>query len=296
MNVAAGRTDVHADRRSRRWCFTINNYDDADLARLAAFDLSRKPNIRYLVYGRELGSANQTPHLQGFIIYDKHQRFGTVKRDLGGNKVHLEIALGSDAEASEYCKKEGDFTELGELRDGRGRQGHRSDLSDVKDVLDQGGTLADVASNHFGTFVRYSRGIALAASLLDQPRDWKTQVVYLYGPTGSGKTRRAKLEADALSGGKLSWVHDPTLRWFDGYSSGSKAVIIDDFAGGVAIPFLLRLFDRYPMKVQVKGGWVEWRPRLCYVTSNYSLDHWYNDDTEHYRALIRRVEEITKIE
>ena len=45
-------------------------------------------------------------------------------------KMHMEAARGTDEEASTYCKKDGNFVEIGE-RKSMGRKGARSDLDAI---------------------------------------------------------------------------------------------------------------------------------------------------------------------
>lgn len=80
--------------------------------------------------------------------------------------------------------------------------------------------------------------------------------------------------------------------WFDGYE-GQENVLFDDFHGGVfKLPYLLKLLDRYPMRVPVKGGFVQWKPRRIFITSNIDPDLWFsNANREHVAALNRRFTE-----
>jgi hypothetical protein len=71
-------------------------------------------------------------------------------------------------------------------------------------------------------------------------------------------------------------------------------VLIDDFNGDeYAITFMLRLLDRYPMQVPVKGGFRQWSPSVILVTSNIHPRDWYADATQAHRdALLRRITDI----
>lgn len=50
------------------------------------------------------------------------------------------------------------------------------------------------------------------------------------------------------------------------------------------------------MKVPVKGGFANWKPKIIYMTSNKDPDkEWYmNCAPEHKAALMRRIKTITK--
>lgn len=92
--------------QSRHWVFTLNNYNDEDEATIQAL-----AGVDYLVYGRETGEAG-TPHLQGFISFTNRKRFLQVRNLLGG-RAHVERMLGTANQAATYCKKDGDFFEVG---------------------------------------------------------------------------------------------------------------------------------------------------------------------------------------
>lgn len=94
---------------AKNWVFTINNWTADDEIRLEnAFNF-----CNYLVYGREIGDSG-TPHLQGFMQLKDRKRMSQVKH-LIGSRVHVEVARGTAQQASNYCKKDEDFTEFGHL-------------------------------------------------------------------------------------------------------------------------------------------------------------------------------------
>jgi hypothetical protein len=64
---------------------------------------------------------------------------------------------------------------------------------------------------------------------------------------------------------------DCTGQWFDGYDK-HEDVIFDDMDVDTKLPraLFLKLFDRYPMKVPVKGGFRDWVPKRVFITSNDS--------------------------
>lgn len=127
----------------RRWCFTLNNYTAEDETAIIA------TSNKYMVYGREIG-ANGTPHLQGFIVLPKPQRLSGVQRIL--SRAHWEPANGTDTQASEYCKKDGDFVEQGTLKK---NQGARTDLKRIYELIADGTAETVIAESYPEQYSRY---------------------------------------------------------------------------------------------------------------------------------------------
>lgn len=52
--------------------------------------------------------------------------------------------------------------------------------------------------------------------------------------------------------------------------------------------FLL-ITDRYPHKINVKGGWRNWKPRKIYITTNYNGwpggGNWFKDEAAVWRRI-----------
>lgn len=124
---------------------------------------------------------------------------------------------------------------------------------------------------------------------LEPQRDWAPEVYWFYGPTGSGKTRKAfELCEDP-------WISDQGLRWWDGYD-GHEDVIIDDFRKDFCkFHELLRILDRYPYRVEVRGGSRQLLARRIFITSLYSPEETYHM-REDIGALTRRITEVRRFE
>lgn len=137
--------------QSKRWCFTLNNYDDGAVRDLVAL----AQECQYLVFGRET-AASGTPHLQGFVIFQSNHRAAAAKRKIN-ERAHVETARGTSKQASDYCKKEGNFEEFGELP---ANQGKRTDFEDLKTwVVEHPSkpTAAEIAAEFGHLYIKYGR-------------------------------------------------------------------------------------------------------------------------------------------
>jgi len=148
------------------YCATLNNYTPADVAVL------RTPSTKlaYIIVGHEVG-ATGTPHLQIYFQLEKQCKMSTIK-NWGGpwGRMHFEAARGTDVEASDYCKKDGNFFELGS-RKTMGRKGARNDLESVKESITEGKSYDDICDEHFNQSARYHTFIRQRV----QARDSKKQ-------------------------------------------------------------------------------------------------------------------------
>lgn len=258
--------DVGPTRRSRGWCFTLNNFLEADLDEVKAFIQSH----RYGIFQQERGE-NGTLHLQGYVYAEQAISFNTVRRMCGG-RAHWESAHGTAEENRVYCSKEStrvpgtEFWEHGECP----RQGRRSDMSGAIGAVLSGQSLEFISAQWPDEWVKYHRGLCSLRTIHSTPRNWITDVWWLYGPTGSGKTRFAADECERL--GTVPFWKMGRNKWWDGYD-GHESVIIDDFRlDHFAFDYILRLFDRYPMRVETKGGVVQFVARRIYVTTPHDVE------------------------
>lgn len=265
----------------RNFCATINNYNDTDLQNIE--DL--KPFLDYGIVGREV-SETETPHLQCYFELHKQKRFSAVSKILP--RAHIEPRKGTSQQASDYCRKYDSSPDVyGELS----TPGARSDLDSLASRIQAGATRTELAADCPTSVLKYSRGIEALMSYSSVPRDRSTPktVRVFYGfDTGAGKTRTA---FDLM--GDTAYIWGPEQdKWFCGYDN-HKHVILDEFRGQLPYGFLLRLLDRYPMRVQVKGGSREFVADEIIITSPKHPTAWYSDlPDDRINQLLRRITEI----
>lgn len=257
--------------RNRAWCFT--SFQDTE----PTFNTEK---MKYLVYGKEICPETKKEHWQGYVEWINPQSMVGCKKILG--EVHLETRQGTAKQASDYCKKDTKYKEFGAIS----QQGKRNDLNMVAETVRNGGRIADIAVEHPEQFIKYNKGIRDYINVLDAQKKSQrdVEVIVLVGPTGCGKTRYAyenfgeDMYDLVCTGGKT---------WFDGYN-GEKTLLLDEFGkDAVNYEFLLRLLDRYPMRIEVKGGFIYAQWTRVIITSNLYINTWYpNRDIA---ALHRRI-------
>lgn len=236
----------------------------------------------YLVVGKEKG-ANGTPHLQGYVEFCNATR-GSAMRKLFGGRGHWEVRKGSPKQASDYCLKEDiEAIVYGEIS----KQGKRSELEDVSIAVLSRTPTSEIAETFPGTFMKYHKGIKALQQALMTERKAKPTVMWVWGTSGTGKTRMA------VDANESYYIKDST-QWWDGYEQ-QNTIIIDDFDRG-KWPFrdLLRLLDRYPYQGQTKGGYCHINSPLIFITCEHAPAHyWTGNDLAQIERRLDKVTELT---
>lgn len=239
--------------RRRAWCFTINNYGDGDIKQLAEL------TCRYVVYGKEKGESG-TPHLQGYMEFVSGKTLASLKKLFP--TAHFEVRRGTAKQAADYCKKDGDVYERGEIT----QQGRRSDLEGLAEVVEDARSLREVARAEPAMFIKFHKGIMAYKSAIMEPRTEPPEVWWLWGPTGIGKSKLAR----EIAGDDPRWTWAPCLKtWFQGYF-GQNTVIFEEFRFEIPFSQMLMILDRYECPVEYKGGAIEFNARRIIITSPWA--------------------------
>ena len=137
-------------------------------------------------------------------------------------------------------KKDGNFHSCGKRRE----QGSRGDLDRIRRIADEDGMRAVCMAGN----VQQIRIAEKYLSYNESGRDWKPYVTWIYGDSGTGKSKMAR----EISGEDV-YTKNVGTKWWDGYD-GHEDVIVDDFRDSWwPITYMLALLDRYPMIVEYKG-------------------------------------------
>lgn len=137
--------------RAKYWCFTLNNYTPADVDRLSA----PIPQVDYLIFGKEIAPSG-TPHLQGTVCFQSRKRLSQLVTTIG--RAHFTVTQ-LLSQSIEYCKKDGDFTEVGTIpAAGEARKERPDILEEFKNSVKEGVTdLATLREMHSAVCAQYPR-------------------------------------------------------------------------------------------------------------------------------------------
>ena len=296
----------------RNFVFTLHNYSDEDIENL----LTKLPSS-YIVFAKEIAPKTGTPHLQGYCeLEDKQLTREQIKALINNETIHIDPRYGSQRRAIAYVKtpsqvKEWDKSDPSEEnlfeKGTPKRQGARVDLVIARDWVKSGRNLDPFDPD-------YTLGVQKAYEQIQKyvPHVGnynKPRVIWHYGQGGSGKTQRAY----EISIGNVYKCDLLRYGWLDGYN-GHETIIIDDVEVNdknreMWFATLLMMTDRYPLRMNVKGTSVHYRPQLVVITSQhppYSMFGEYpalgkNDPSlwakdEQLRQLMRRIDQLVECE
>lgn len=275
------------------WCFTINKGESILLGPKLMDEF--EDIVRYAAWELEEGTTTGNLHIQGYVELKEKTSLRGICSLFPNWNAHFEPRMGTREQARDYCMgiengepKVGVLQgpwEFGEFK--AGGQGARNDLRSVANSIIAGTNIMEIALEHPVEFIKFNKGIERLHSLIQPRRNWKTEIIVLWGKSGTGKS-------------KLAWDCDPNAyekaaehTWWDGYN-GEDTIIIDDYAGELPFRYLLRLADRYPMQVQIKGGTTQFRSRRIIFTTNIHPKYWYKN--EDYATFERRITMLCEVQ
>nr|WAE42552.1 MAG: replication associated protein [Cressdnaviricota sp.] len=236
------------------------------------------PNwINYVRGQLETGSTTGYRHWQLIVSTSQPVRFSKLASYYSG---HWELTRSKSAE--QYVWKddtsvEGTRFELGTKPLNRNEA---KDWGQIKGYA-VAGNLDSIPPD---VFIRCYNQLSRISADFSRPTPIEREVFVFWGPTGTGKSRRAWDEA-----GVDAYPKDPCTKWWCGYR-GHQTVVIDEFRGLIGISHLLRWFDRYPVSVELKGSSTPFKATRIFITSNIDPAGWFPDlDPLTYAALSRRL-------
>lgn len=292
------------DSQSRKWQITINNPVDKGYThdRLKEI-LAGMKSVIYWCMADEVGE-NNTYHTHLYIQGRGGINFSTVKKRFDGG--HFEMAKGTAMQNKEYVSKtgkwekdkkhetcvEGTFEEWGEMP--VERQGARNDLADIYSMIKEGMTNYQIVEQVPDVMFRLDKLEIVRQAIRDEEfsEKWRDLYVeYIYGDTGTGKTRSVMEAYGYRNVYRVTDYQHP----FDGYM-GQDVILFEEFRSSVPLGDMLKYLDGYPVVLPCRYANRQACFTKVYIVTNIPLIEQYKniqlDYPKDYRAFLRRIHVI----
>ena len=295
---------MNQDTRHRKYILTINNPGDIWTHEKIRESLGTL-QLKYWCLADEVGLQEHTPHTHVFFAAQTSAiRFSTVKGLFP--TAHIEPAQGSSEENWAYVQKSGKwandkkadttvpgtFEEWGELP--IEHQGTRSDLAILYEYIKEGLSNFEIMEcnpDYLLSLEKIER--ARQAIREQQYREIFRQLdtVYIWGPTGTGKTRGVMERYNYVGVYRVTDYSHP----FDAYQ-GEAVLLLDEYSSNFKIRDLLNYLDGYPLSLPARYSNRVACYTKVYIISNLCLSKQYTDEQCYspatFAALLRRIGKV----
>ena len=291
---------------SRKFQLTINNPRDHgfDHNRIKAI-LKEFPGIAYWCMCDEIGEQG-TPHTHVYLATRNSVMFETVHKRFFG--AHIEQAKGSHQENRDYIRKDGKwaedakhetnlsdtFEEWGELPPDRSARESQSEQ--IMEMVNAGHSNAEILSEIPGAYnklnyIEQARQTLLEAKYRDTWRN--LEVTYIWGETGSGKTRNVMETYGYSNVYRVTDYAHP----FDSYK-GQDVILFDEFRSSLPLSAMLTYLDGYPIELPCRYANKVACFTKVYLISNIPLEQQYPnaqlDEPASWKAFLRRFTNVLR--
>lgn len=265
----------------RRVFLTWNNWQEDFETKEKAYDYFKDlPHIKAFILGFEVGDQG-TQHIQAVIQFNSAKRFSTLRKYFKNN--HIE-RIHDFNKAIDYCKKENDYLEYGEMT----TQGQRKDIELFTEAIIEGYSNMELLAEFPSQTQRYLNNIDKIRQMILAEHYSKElrpdlKVIFISGTVGVGKTRYIYDTYDILDIYRVSDYTNP----FDNYQ-GQKILVLDEYNNQLNIQLLLNILDIYPMLLPARYNdkWACYEK--VYIISNYQYNQLFDMYNDEIRKAIRR--------
>lgn len=295
---------VIIDKQSYMYQLTINNPIEKgythDNIKSTIIDNFR--TITYFCMADEMGA---TFHTHIFIVFTSRVRWSKIKRHF--SDVHIEACKGSVSDNILYIKKEGKW--LDDLKNDQkiddsfeefgtpppDSKGKRSDLSELYRMIQDNMSNSEIIHSNQDYILQIDKLDKIRNTILiDKYKDTlrlNLEVVYIFGATGTGKTRYVMENSGYSNVYRVTdYIHP-----FDSYSC-QPVICFDEFRSSINISNMLMYCDVYPVELQSRYS----NKVACYskvfIVSNWPLEKQYSEaqinDIDTWLAFLRRITKV----
>lgn len=293
--------------QSRKWALVINNPLEAGLDHAAIREILYRFSPAYFCMADEIATTG-TYHTHIFLFSPSPMRFSTVKNRF--STAHIEKAYGSAKANRAYILKEGHwadtdkaetsvsgtFEEWGDLP--AEKEEEAPEMFKLIQDLRAGKSVMEIIEDNPKLAFRIREIETLRQAILEEKYSAENralEVTYLYGASGTGKTRGIFEKHDRKSICRITDYGGRNGIRFDAYHC-QDVLVLEEFHSQIPISAMLNYLDIYPLTLPAR-----YTDRIAcytkvYITSNIPLEEQYRDiqryQMETWRAFLRRVQNV----
>lgn len=282
--------------RSRGWVLTL--WEDRINVEDLRSHISADPKIEYFLAGREISPSTGSVHLQGFVYFQNAITRGGLERRLGLKKgdCHSEAKRGLIQHCIDYCSKDNDIIiEYGDVPTENNQKQSAWDY--ILEMVENGASNLEIMRAYPSEFARCRSAVdAMRMEMvLSQLNEWRdVDVHYIWGKTGSGKTRSILEGHDRSDVFRITDYKHP----FDSYR-GQSVVMFEEFRSSLKCEQMLIYLDGYicelPSRYNNKAA--SWE--TVYIVTNIPLEEQYvnvqMNHPETFAAFKRRLTSVVEV-
>lgn len=297
-------------KQARKWLLVINNPHEAGFTHEVITDKLALFAPTYFCMSDEIADTG-TYHTHIYICSSSPIRFTTIKSRFP--TAHIENAYGSSLDNREYITKTGkwadtlkaetavkdSFMEWGKIpTEADEKDENKAKL--MKDII-SGKTTVDIISDapNYAFRIREIETLRQALLMEKSITEYRTDlnVVYIYGPTGTGKTRGIYQNHDPRDICRITNYRNGNGIVFDNYNA-QNVLVFEEFNSQIPIYNMLNILDIYPITLPARYSDKVACYRQVYITSNIPLEEQYwevqKTTPEIWHAFLRRIHKVVQ--
>lgn len=299
--------ETSKNTQARKFLVTENNYDTDMVKGGKVFSTANTlKGLEYACLSEEIGLETKTPHIHIFLCYKNPKLFSTIKNLFP--KAHIDLCRGTCSQNRDYVFKKGKWekdpkkdtsipgtqSEYGEMPEEKYELCPKPELAFLYSLIKEGKTNAEILEDYpeymFDiTHIERCRLMLRQEEYKDTYRNLK--VTYIFGATGTGKTRGVMEEHGYSNVFRVTDYLHP----FDTYQ-GEEVLLLEEFNSSFRIQDVLNYLDGYPLKLPARYSDKTACYKKVYITTNIALEKQYpviqEEHSETWGAFLRRIDNV----